>query len=179
MPSRTKRAASTEQAQQKVIETLRPLGLELNPGKTRIVHLKKGAEGFDFLGFHCRKVESWKWRGRFYLQRWPSAEAMKSIRGRVRVATERSQALLPIEDVARNLSSMLRSWGEYFRYGNSGRKFAQIDSYVHQRLAIFASTKHGLPGHNWRPRFDGNWLKELGVYRLSGTVRYRTANAWR
>jgi hypothetical protein len=29
-----------------------------HPDKTRIVHLHKGAEGFDFLGFHLRKCES-------------------------------------------------------------------------------------------------------------------------
>lgn len=93
--------------------------------------------------------------------------------------TERSQALLSIEDVVRNLNALLRGWGEYFRYGNSGRKFALLDSYVHQRLAIFASTKHGLQGHNWQRRFNQNWLKGLGVHRLSGTVRYRTVNASR
>jgi hypothetical protein len=40
----------------------------------RIVCLTRGAEGFDFLGFHHHKVESWKRRGRFYLQHWPSAK---------------------------------------------------------------------------------------------------------
>lgn len=168
-----------EEVRRRVEQITGPLGLKLNPDKTRIVHLAKGAEGCDFLGFHCHKVESWKWRGRFYLQRWPSAQAMKSLRARVRWSTERSQALLPIEDVVRNLNSLIRAWGEYFRYGNSGRKFAQLDSYVHQRLAIFASTKHGLRGHNWKRRFNKDWLKGLGVYRLSGTVRYRTANAQR
>ena len=39
---------------------LGPLGLQLNPDKTRIVCLTEGAEGFDFLGFHCHKVESWR-----------------------------------------------------------------------------------------------------------------------
>ena len=161
-----------EEARRKVTEILRPLGLELNPDKTRIVCLTRGKEGFDFLGFHNHKVESRKWRGRFYLQKWPSAQAMKSAKTRVKAATERSQALLPIEDVVRNLNTMLRGWNEYFRYGNSGRKFAKLDSYVHQRLAIFASTKQGLRGHNWKRRFNAAWFKSLGVHRLSGTVRY-------
>ena len=29
-------------------------------------------------------------------------------------------------------------------YGNSAQKFAQIDSYVNERLAILACAKHGL-----------------------------------
>jgi len=57
-----------EQAQQLVGTVLTKLGLRLHPDKTRIASLAKGEEGFDFLGFHHRKVESWKWRGRYYLQ---------------------------------------------------------------------------------------------------------------
>jgi Group II intron, maturase-specific domain len=38
--------------------------------------------------------------------------------------------------------SELRGWGNYFRYGNSARKFGQIDAYINERLAILASAKH-------------------------------------
>jgi hypothetical protein len=51
---------------------------------------------------------------------------------------------------------VLRGWGAYFRYGHSSRKFDVIDRYVHERLALFASDKYGLPGRNWDRRFhDG------------------------
>ena len=47
-------------------------------------------------------------------------------------------------------------------------------------LAIFASIKHGLRYHrNWSHRFTGAWLRDLGVYRLSGRVRNGTAHALR
>ena len=70
--------------------------------------------------------------------------------------------------------------GAYFRYGNAARKFADIDSYVHERLAIFASIKHGLRHHrNWTRRFAWAWLGGLGVYRLSGRVRSGAAHALR
>jgi hypothetical protein len=65
------------------------------------------------------------------------------------------------------------------RHGNSARKFSSVDSYVHERLAILASKKHGLPRRNWQRRFTTAWLKSLQVYRLTGTVRYGTAHAWR
>ena len=72
------------------------------------------------------------------------------------------------------------SWlGNYFRYGDAGEKFSQIDSYVHERLAILASAKHGLTGRNWVTRFDHEWCTRLGVYRLSGTVQPTTAYASR
>ena len=40
-----------EEAQRRVTTVLAPLGLQLNPDKTRIVCLTKGKQGFDFLGF--------------------------------------------------------------------------------------------------------------------------------
>jgi hypothetical protein len=70
-------------------------------------------------------------------------------------------------------------WGAYFRYGNSARKFATIDAYVNQRMAILASTKHGLRGWNWTTRFTHGWVTSLGVYRLNGTIRPTTAYASR
>src|SRR4051794_23456998 len=166
-----------EQARQLVGEVLGPLGLQLHPDKTRIAWLGKGQEGFDFLGFHHHKVESWKWRGRYYLQSWPSDRAMNSIRAAIRERTDRRRVGWPVEWVVADLNPVLRGWGAYFRRGNSANKFSHIDSYVHLRTAIFASTKHGLRGRNWQRRFNRSWLDALGVYRLVGTVRYGTAHA--
>ena len=67
-------------------EILAGLGLELHPEKTRIVDLREGREGFDFLGCHFRARVSGRLleRGirRYYLHRWPSPRAMKRIRAR-------------------------------------------------------------------------------------------------
>ena len=168
-----------EEARELVAAVLDPLGLRLHPEKTRIAHLARGVEGFDFLGFHHRMQKSWKWRGRWYLQKWPSARAMASIRGKIRDRTARRLARLPLEDTVESVNHTVRGWGNYFRYGNSGLKFSQIDSYVHERLAILASAKHGLTGRNWVTRFDHEWCTRLGVYRLSGTVQPTTAYASR
>lgn len=152
-------------------------GLQVSPEKTRIVELTNGKQGFDFLGFHLRKVESWKWRGKWYLQRWPSSRAMKSARAKIRELTDRRYAGLQLEVVVERLNPVIRGWGNYFRAGNSARKFSQIDSYVHERLAILASNKHKRSGRNWGTRFDSEWLDQLGVCTLTGTVRYGTAHA--
>jgi RNA-directed DNA polymerase len=171
--------ARAEEARRRVAEILATLGLVLHPDKTRIVRLTRGHEGVDFLGFHLRKVESWRWRGHYYLQRWPSNRAMAAIRAKIREATDRRSVGLSMEQVVAGLNRVLRGWGAYFRYGNSARKFTVIDSYVHERLAIFASTKHGLVGRNWQRRFTWAWGSRLGVYRLHGTVRYGAAHALR
>jgi hypothetical protein len=108
-------AASKRQAEvagELVATVLGDLGLRLHPEKTRIVHLARGVEGFDFLGFHHRMRESWKRPGRWYLQKWPSPRAMASIRGKIRKRTDRRYARLPLEQVAADLN---RGWGAYFR----------------------------------------------------------------
>jgi hypothetical protein len=163
-----------------VAEILATLGLHLHPDKTRIVELTKGRQGFDFLGFHHHRVASWRRRGRYYLQRWPADRAMNAIRAKIREATDRRFVGHGLAWIVGNLNRVLRGWGAYFRHGNSARKFAMIDSYVHERLAIFASTKHGLRyRRNWSYRFTGAWLRGLGVYRLSGRVRSGAAYALR
>jgi RNA-directed DNA polymerase len=150
--------ARARQARALIQDHLDGLGLRLHPDKTRVVDLERGKEGFDFLGFHHRKRESWKWRGHFYLHRWPAKRAMASIRAKIRFHTDRRWASLPLQRAVEFLNSVLRGWGAYFRYGNSSSKFNAIDSYVHERMAILASTKHGLTGRNWVSRFTYDWL---------------------
>lgn len=159
--------------------TLEPLGLHLHPDKTRIADLHQGAEGFVFLGFHHRMVASWKKPGRFWLHKWPSPRAMASIKAKVRERTAPSRVGWDLRWVVDDLNPVLRGWGAFFRQGNSTAKFGAIDRYVHERMARLASRKHGLRGINWQDRFTWDWLRDLGIYRLTGTVRYPTAHALR
>ena len=167
-----------EEARRRVEMILSTLGLHLHPDKTRIACLSKGEDGFVFLGFSHRKVRSWKRPDRYFLQKWPSDRNMSLIRSKIKAATGRNQVSRPVSVVVADLNPMLRGWGNYFRWGNSARKFAAIDSYVHQRLAILASNKEGRRGRNWKKRFTYSWVRSLGVHQLSGTVRYyRTVHA--
>lgn len=158
------------QARTLMVTVLAPLGLQLHPDKTSIVHLHHGVHGFDFLGFHHHKVEAWRWPGRYYLQRWPSARAMTAIRGKVRDATSVRHVGHSLTSVVTDLNPVLRGWGGYFRRGNSARKLSTLDSYVQERLAILDNAKRGRPGRSWGLRHNSAWYQRLGVYRLSGTV---------
>jgi RNA-directed DNA polymerase len=104
---------------------------------------------------------------------------MRQVRAKVREATSRRDVGRAVEWVVADLNHVLRGWGAYFRYGNSARKFAQIDNYVHERLAIFASIKHGRHGRNWQRHYTWAWASRLGAYRLSRTTRNGTAHALR
>lgn len=155
------------------------LGLELHPEKTRRVELTEGKEGFDFLGCHLHKRMSGRLlekygRRRYYLQRWPSAAAMKRVRQRVKALVGRHRnGVKDVRVLIRDLNPVLRGWGSYFRTGNAAKKFNQLDSHVYQRLRSFLVKRKGRhlkagEANHWTRDFFWN----LGLHRLRGTVRY-------
>ena len=152
------------------------LGLRLHPDKTRVVFVGDGRDGFDFLGFHCHKMESWRRPGRRFLWIWPGRRAMERVRERIKAITApRPRLLEPLQNLIAELNLVLRGWAAYFRAGNSSRQFVQIDSYVHERLALFLNKKTRRSGRNWKGRYSRAFFQPLGVYQLSGTITWRTA----
>jgi RNA-directed DNA polymerase len=140
-----------------------------------VVFVGDGRAGFDFLGFHHRKVESWKWRGRRYLHRWPSRRAIQRLRDRVKAITApRHRLPEPVGPLVDELNGLLRGWGAYFRVGNSAVKFQQVDRYVRLRLRLFLRKKAGQRGRGWT-RYPPAFFDGLGLYRLQGTVAWYTA----
>jgi len=151
------------------------LGLELHPDKTRVVDVQDGHQGFDFLGFHHQKVESWRWRGKRYLQYWPSRRASQRVRARINAITApRSRLREPVRSLVEELNRVLRGWGAYFRVGNAGQTFRQLDQYVRERLSLFLQKKAGRSGRRWKVHTP-DFFRALGVYHLSGTVAWATA----
>jgi RNA-directed DNA polymerase len=160
-------------------EILGELGLRLHPEKTRVVDLREGWEGFDFLGCHFRARVSGRLleRGirRYYLHRWPSQRAMNRLRARVRALTDRRRraGMRDIREVIVDINPVLRGWGNYFRSGNAADKFRQLDRYVARRLrSLLVKQK----GRNLRPSHYQQWTEDWfvgpGLHRLRGTIRY-------
>jgi RNA-directed DNA polymerase len=119
------------------------LGLELKAAKTRIVHLREGGEGLDFLGFHHRRVRGERgYRHLRFLARWPSREAMQRARDRIREITDSKRLRDPVEVIVQDLNRFLRGWANYFRYGNSRLHFTRITTYALRRLALFVAKRH-------------------------------------
>jgi len=173
--------AEAEAALGLVREVLSELGLELHPEKTRIVDLREGREGFDFLGchFHARVSGRLLEQGKrvYYLHRWPSARSMKRARTKVKELTGRNRnGVKDVRVLISDLNPFLRGWGNFFRTGNAARKFNQLDSYVFRRLKGFLAKRYG---RNLRPRHFEMWTREFfwqhGLHRLRGTVQYPEA----
>ena len=111
--------AAAEEALRRIGVILSRLKLTLHPDKTQVVWVGDGRQGVDFLGFHCRKVESWKYRGKRYLQRWPSRRVMHRVRDRVKAITApRHRLAEPIESIVAEVNQVVRGWAGYFRVGN-------------------------------------------------------------
>jgi RNA-directed DNA polymerase len=173
--------AQAEHALAVVGEVLASLGLRLHQEKTRVVDLREGREGLDFLGCHFRARMSgrlWEQRGivRYYLHRWPSQTAMARLRAKVRDRTGRNRVGVDIRDVIADLNPILRGWGNYFRTGNAATKFIQIDRYVVWRLQRLLMKKRG---RNLRAGQADQWTEEWfnghDLHRLRGTIRYPKA----
>lgn len=178
-------ASRCEEAEHRVRAILGRLGLELHPGKTRRVDLSWGRQGFDFLGCHLRKRLSgrlWEKAARrvYFLQRWPSVRSMKRVRARVKALTGRHRnGVKDVQVLVRDLTPVLRGWGNYFRTGNAAKKFSAVDKYVVFRLRRFLVKRKG---RNLRageaPRWTREFFESFGLYRLRGTVKYPQTPFW-
>jgi RNA-directed DNA polymerase len=162
-----------EAALARLRELLADLGLEPKEAKTRIVHLQVGGEGLTFLGFTHHMVRSPARAGMrqiTFLARWPSDKAMQHARDRLRELTARSRFRVPVELVVQEMNWFLNGWAGYFKYGNSGRRFAQLHWYAQRRLGLFLSKRYR------RGRRFGRWLvgvhapARLRLARFAGTV---------
>jgi RNA-directed DNA polymerase len=172
--------SQAEHACRRATAILGELGLELHPDKTRVVDLREGKEGFDFLGCHLHARVSGRLleQGvrKYYLHRWPSARSMKRARRRVGDLTSRRRVGMELRDVIGALNLFLRGWGNYFRTGNANNKFVQMDRHVVWRLKRLLIKKRGRnlragQADRWTPA----WFHDQGLHQLMGTIRYPKA----
>lgn len=173
--------AQAERALARAGAILSGLGLTLHPDKTKVVDLRQGRQGFDFLGCHFRARMSgrlWEQTRRrvYYLHRWPSQRAMKRLRAKVKALTGRNRCHQDIREIIAMINPILRGWGAYFRTGNAADKFTSVDRYVERRLRALLVKRHGRNLHAGRAdAWTREWFEGHGLYRLRGTVRYPKA----
>ena len=148
------------------------LGLALAPAKTQIVSLASGERGVDFLGFHLRMVASRRRPSVRYPACWPSDKAMARARSRIRELTGRRRCHVPTHLLVADLNLFLRGWRQYYRWGNSTVRFARIDKYVEERMALLLSKRHARRGRGYGLKLLIGSGNRLGLERLVGTIGY-------
>ena len=147
-----------EALREEVTAVLAPMGLRLAPEKTRVVHID---EGFDFLGFHIRRMRK---RGtqKHYVYTRPSRKAIQAIKDKVTARTYRSTRHMGLDELITSLNRSLAGWANYFRYGVSKAIFEAVDHHAWGRLMRWIRAKyagkHRLGMRALRRRFcDQGW----------------------
>ena len=160
-------------AKAKIEDMLLSWGLRLSPSKTRIVDVSRGKEGFEFLGHHLRKRPSYRFRGKFFLNRWPSQKSLKRLREKIRaILCRASMGVRNIRDLVPKLNDVLRGWVTHFATGNANRQFLKIESYLHRQLMRWECKRRKRTKPYADARYDYAWYKSLGIVPIVGAVRY-------
>jgi RNA-directed DNA polymerase len=164
--SRTRSEA--EQALQAGTQILQKLKLTVHPTKTGIVDVKRA--GFEFLGFHFHKGRARK-SGKLIPLMWPGQKAMKAIRSHIREQTERRGLRGSIAAMVAKLNLIIRGWRNYFRVGNSTKKFQDLDRYVRQRMVqwLRARLKRGTPPEQLQALYSTSGLEYFSARGRCGT----------
>ena len=109
-----------------------------------------GSKSFVFLACTIRKKRSVQRNPRrYYMQRWPSPQATKKIRTRVRGLTSSRRSGHNVKQIIAKLNPVLRGWENYFRMRRrGGQRVGRVEQWTHDRFV------------------------EMGLYRLRGTVKF-------
>lgn len=147
-------------------------GLRINPEKSRVVHAQKG---FDFLGQHFRLKPSRKWKNWLFCYRWPTKEAVKAVKAKIREAIGWDD-IYDLKTKIDVINPILRGWCQYHRYSNAHKHFKAVDSYVYTKLVGFMRRKYRWRGSGYR-KAPRSFFKKLGLYYLHGKIQRWPLNA--
>jgi RNA-directed DNA polymerase len=166
--------SQAKEARRRIEAVMAELGLTLHPEKTRLVDLRRGKEGFTFLGCTVRKRRSIQRNPRrHYMHRWPAPRAMKRIREKVHNLTDASRSgISDVKVVITTLNPVLRGWANYFRTGTASREFHRVDEYVYERILRWLWRRGGQRVRLRPSRWPRERLYGMGLHQLRRTVRY-------
>jgi group II intron reverse transcriptase/maturase len=120
-----------QRALQRLHEYLEPLGVRVNPEKTKMVDTLKG-DAFSFLGFDLRRVGRRQGEGHFILMT-PKKSARLAIKAKIREIIRHAGAT-PLKEVIARINRVLAGWVNYFRCGHSSRVFSDVRDYVEMKV---------------------------------------------
>jgi RNA-directed DNA polymerase len=170
-----RRKAQALEAIQVLKSVFRKLELTMNTDKSKLVNLWEDNEGFDFLGFHHRRLPTLKKAGTFYdMRSFPSKKAMKKMRAKVKeVTAPRSLLYWSPKQMVDKLNPIIQGWKNY--YGSvdpwmSNRFLSKVDWHIIRRLTLYWNKKH--KRNHLHPRKVAEIFGRMGLKRVSGWGSY-------
>src|SRR6266851_710227 len=131
-------AAEARAAIAAALRILSELGVQLNPQKTRVVHVQRG---FEFLGYLVRrgrqlqlppsKIVTGAKSGGLYA--YPREKSIQRFKDRVRQLTRRGVPL-KTNDLIEQLNPVLRGWGHYYKRAHVRTLFNKLDHWIERRI---------------------------------------------
>ena len=156
-----------------------PMQLKLNREKTRIVRLLEPRGRLDFLGYSFRYHRSIFPRGpRKYLNVSPSAKAVATEKGKLRLLIHRSVRHVPIPTLMGTVNRHLRGWGKAFSYGYPAVAFQEINFFLEKRMSDHLRRRSQRPYRFGPDKSRKTQLSQLGLQFLdAGAVKPPRATA--
>jgi RNA-directed DNA polymerase len=145
----------------------RRMGLTVNREKTRITKL---TEGFNFIGFHFvkrRSPNTGKWGNYIF----PSTEAQRNIRRRIKYFTKR-RAPMPPDEFVRPINQAVRGWVNYYTHTHASQAFRALQRFINTRFRRYLTYRSKGRGFGWK-KYPNKRLYAMGIiYIGSGLIRY-------
>lgn len=135
--------------------------LKINREKTRVVRLKESGTTLNFLGFTMRYDRDLHGRNHKYLNTFPSKNAVKVLREKVRDKTK-SGYKKPIIEVIKEVNCMTSGWKNYFDHGYPRKVFRELNHFIRCRFQRFLRNRSQRQS---RPLRDGESLYS-GLQRM-------------
>ena len=146
------------------------MGLVVNREKTRITKL---TDGFDFIGFNFVKRRSPN-TGKNTIYIFPSKDAQRNIRLRIKYFTKRRAPVPPVEFVG-EINRTVRGWVNYFAHTNASEAFRTLQRFINIRFRRYLTFRSKGRGFGWK-KYPNKRLYAMGIiYIGSGRVRYQEA----
>jgi group II intron reverse transcriptase/maturase len=143
------------------------MGLTINREKTRVTKL---IDGFDFIGFQFVKRRSPN-SGRWSIYIFPSKNAQRNIRRRIKYFTKRRAPIAPAEFVGQ-MNQTVRGWLNYFRHTNASQAFRSLQRFINTRFRRYLNLRSKGRGFGWK-KYPNRTLYARGlIYIGSGVIEY-------
>jgi RNA-directed DNA polymerase len=174
-------AAQARAALRTASRVLSKLGVNINPQKTRIVHVR---HGFEFLGFKIKrgnrplrlsnsKIKSGTQAGALYA--YPREKSIQRFKDQIRRLSRR-KAPITTRELIQQINPVLRGWGAYYKRAHIRTLFHRLDGWIVRRIWSHRFRRWRCRG--WRLLSSAKLYGEYGLVNLISLVPSIPARRW-